>query len=169
MKAHNGIIHVDLDGVLVDLIPCIVNLIGGAFEDLGSDETWNRLRDHPRLFSLPDPMVDAKRLVEGVAEIAWWYDYEVRILTALPWKIQMEHAERDKHEWFVQNFPDHQHWPFHAVSHAEHKQHFAKPTCVLIDDMIRNIDQWRSQGGYGIHHTKAEESLIQLAGFMLTR
>ena len=45
------------------------------------------------------------------------------------------------------------------------KQNFAKvggmPT-ILIDDYIKNINQFRSRGGIGIHHTSTAKTINEL-------
>jgi hypothetical protein len=45
---------------------------------------------------------------------------------------------------------------------AKDKQQFAHANCILIDDMQRNINQWRDSGGVGILHTSAEDTIRQL-------
>ena len=45
------------------------------------------------------------------------------------------------------------------------KQRYAttdgKPN-VLIDDYIKNIKEWESKGGIGVHHTNVSKSIGQL-------
>jgi len=43
------------------------------------------------------------------------------------------------------------------------KQEHAAPNHILIDDYIRNIEQWRAKGGIGIHHTDVNKTLAELA------
>ncbi len=45
------------------------------------------------------------------------------------------------------------------------KQNFAKVggvPCILIDDYIKNISQFRSRGGIGIHHTSTSNTISEL-------
>lgn len=42
------------------------------------------------------------------------------------------------------------------------KQEFAAPNHILIDDYIRNIEQWRAKGGIGIHHTSNATTFAEL-------
>jgi hypothetical protein len=42
------------------------------------------------------------------------------------------------------------------------KQEFSGPNKILIDDLKRNIDQWRARGGIGIHHISVEQTLREL-------
>ena len=48
------------------------------------------------------------------------------------------------------------------LTKAKLKQTFAHPNAILIDDMQRNINQWRNAGGIGILHTSAEDTIRQL-------
>ena len=45
------------------------------------------------------------------------------------------------------------------------KQRFAttdgKPN-VLVDDYIKNIKEWESKGGIGVHHTTVSKSISEL-------
>lgn len=43
------------------------------------------------------------------------------------------------------------------------KQEFSGPNKILIDDLKRNIDQWRARGGIGIHHISVEQTLKELS------
>ena len=45
------------------------------------------------------------------------------------------------------------------------KQNFAKvggSPCILIDDYIKNISQFRARGGIGIHHTSTSKTISEL-------
>jgi hypothetical protein len=48
------------------------------------------------------------------------------------------------------------------LARAKDKQNYACKDCILIDDRPSNIDQWRSQGGIGILHTSASDTIRQL-------
>ena len=45
---------------------------------------------------------------------------------------------------------------------ADKKQNYAKGNRILIDDRPDNIAQWKSQGGIGILHTSAQDTIKQL-------
>ena len=49
-----------------------------------------------------------------------------------------------------------------TLAQAAKKQNYAAPNHILIDDRPSNIDQWRSQGGIGILHTSAADTISQL-------
>ena len=44
----------------------------------------------------------------------------------------------------------------------ENKKNYANANSILIDDMQKNIDQWRAAGGIGILHTSAASTIEQL-------
>lgn len=45
---------------------------------------------------------------------------------------------------------------------ASEKQQYANDHSILIDDMQKNIDQWKSKGGIGILHTNAKDTIKKL-------
>jgi hypothetical protein len=45
---------------------------------------------------------------------------------------------------------------------AKHKKDFASPNSILIDDRKDNIDGWIENGGEGIVHTSAAETIKTL-------
>jgi hypothetical protein len=49
-----------------------------------------------------------------------------------------------------------------VLASAEKKQNYSGTNKILIDDRPDNIDQWRSQGGIGILHTSAQDTIKQL-------
>ena len=48
------------------------------------------------------------------------------------------------------------------LARAADKQKYAAPNHILIDDRASNIEQWKSQGGIGILHTSATDTIKQL-------
>jgi len=48
------------------------------------------------------------------------------------------------------------------LAYAENKKNYANANSILIDDMEKNIDQWRAAGGIGILHTSAASTIAQL-------
>ena len=49
-----------------------------------------------------------------------------------------------------------------TLAQARNKQNYAAPNHILIDDRESNIEQWRSQGGIGILHTSAADTISKL-------
>jgi len=49
-----------------------------------------------------------------------------------------------------------------TLAQAAKKQNYAAPNHILIDDRPSNIEQWKAQGGIGILHTSAADTISQL-------
>ncbi len=49
-----------------------------------------------------------------------------------------------------------------VLASAEKKQNYSGTNKILIDDMERNIQQWRDKGGIGILHTSTADTIKQL-------
>ena len=49
-----------------------------------------------------------------------------------------------------------------TLAQARNKQNYAAPNHILIDDRESNIEQWISQGGIGILHTSAADTISKL-------
>ena len=48
------------------------------------------------------------------------------------------------------------------LAYSYNKKNYADGNSILIDDMKKNIDQWRAAGGIGILHTSAASTIAQL-------
>lgn len=48
------------------------------------------------------------------------------------------------------------------LSPAYLKQEYANENSILIDDRLKNIQEWNSAGGIGIHHTSLSKTLKEL-------
>lgn len=51
----------------------------------------------------------------------------------------------------------------HIVYREEKKNYIGGPEYILVDDYEKNISEWESCGGTGIHFKSAEETLKILA------
>ena len=49
-----------------------------------------------------------------------------------------------------------------TLAQANLKKNYAAPNHILIDDKKSNIDEWRAEGGIGILHTSAADTIQQL-------
>jgi len=68
-----------------------------------------------------------------------------------------------KRLWVKNNIPG---TPLILAS-ADKKQNYSGGNKILIDDRPDNVDQWRSQGGIGILHTNAQNTINQLKQYGL--
>jgi hypothetical protein len=71
---------------------------------------------------------------------------------------QEESSKIGKRVWKKNNLPDAK----MILTPARFKQKYAGENKILIDDMERNIQQWRDKGGIGILHTSAADTIKQL-------
>ena len=143
-------IHLDMDGVLVDLEGTYFNISGNKREDFSSkNDFWRDISKYQDLFAIADPMHDAEILVSALKI----YDVNIEILTAIPLRSTFPTAEQDKENWIKEYFP--YNWKFKIGPHARDKKNHCRPGDILIDDHKPNIDDWIEAGGIGILHTSA--------------
>ena len=152
-------IFIDMDGVIVDFAKGISEMMGSplasdAYGHSEYDERKQELTDKRCFRKLP-PMVDYHELIGYVKH------------TGLPWEIltaagvvNRQLVVWDKNEW-IKEYID----PFVVVTctySGSQKKVFAQKGNVLIDDRQENIDAWESEGGIGILHTSARETIAEL-------
>ena len=149
-------IYCDMDGVLADFEKGVEDLIGGKF----NDDRWYELPDD--FFLTLEPMPDAQRLWGFIGK------YDPFILTAIPRASRgpiSKRAAMDKARFMKRWFGVTQD-RMYPVMRAD-KMRFAKDgrdgrPNLLIDDHSKNIAQFQSAGGIGVHHTSAANSIKQL-------
>ena len=156
VEFDNPQIYCDMDGVLADFEKGVKNMIGGKF----SDARWAELPDD--FFLQLEPMKDAQKLWDFIGK------YDPLILTAVPRSSRgpiaaraTEDKTRFMKRWFGVS-PNR----MYPVMRAD-KMRFAKDgrdgrPNLLIDDHSKNIAQFKSAGGIGVHHTSAANSIKQL-------
>jgi 5'(3')-deoxyribonucleotidase len=156
------IIHLDLDGVIFNMVKRVKELTGKSFEEFSSrQEAWNEINKHQDIFKHLELMPDAEELVNGVTKFAKENGYTVEVLTAIPLMTKFPFASMHKEESVKRHF-GHLGWKFKIGPYAKDKQNHCKPGDILIDDSQMNIDQWNKAGGVGILHTSAKKTLDTL-------
>lgn len=147
-------LYVDLDGVLADFDARIFDLFGMYSDDLKLHPFVhiNHIDAGEGFFASLAKMPDADILWDHVKK------YDPIILTAHGG--QIDSAEQEKRDWVKKYFGDVE---VIAVEKGRDKWKVIDdlPNSVLIDDRSKAIDPWRDNGGIGIHHMSAENSIWQ--------
>lgn len=161
----NGIryLNIDLDGVMPDFYRTARRILGRPYAEMSGAEAWGLLDKVPHLFRDLPPLPDAMELWAGIQAFAEREgDVELRVLSALP-KLtnELRTAPGDKRQW-VRTYLS-EVMPVFLVNGGKAKAQMARPGDILIDDLPRNIDDWRAAGGTGILHTDARSTLRALA------
>jgi hypothetical protein len=137
-------LYCDMDQVLVDFLSGAEKVVGAPFAKSDNKTRWSKISGTKDFWANLDWMPGAKKLYQRVAK------YDTRILSAFSGKDSNSKVPRGK---------------THLVK-REDKKAFAKTKegkpNVLIDDYIKNIQEWESAGGIGIRHTEVSKTLAEL-------
>lgn len=138
----------DMDGFVVDFDRQFQKSMPGVKEE--DDWKWEDLHKlDPNIYLI------APRLNEGFKVLRYldskghedWH-----ILTAIPKRWNWPDVTTHKRAWVNRNIPNIPDDKIRFGPYAQDKQyHCTGQFDVLIDDKIRNIDQWEAMGGTGIH------------------
>jgi hypothetical protein len=148
-------IYCDMDGVLVDFNKRFNELHPWDpvkfVEKNGLNEFWDLIDDKGVGFWVGmDWMEDGK--------ILWEYlkaNHDVELLSS---PSRAENSRLGKRLW-VRN---HKLGAKLNLAYSYNKKKYAAPNHVLIDDRKDNIEGWESEGGIGILHTSAEDTIVKL-------
>ena len=148
-------IYCDMDEVLVALMTGAKKVLGKPFPEVEKTERWKILSNVKDFWANLDWMPGSRRLYDFMSK------YDAHILSA--YSSKDPNSQKGKMKWLQKNakFPRSK---IHLVKRAQ-KQAYAvtngKPN-VLIDDYIKNIKEWESKGGIGIHHTNVPKTINEL-------
>ncbi len=157
-------IYLDLDGVCVNFeegIKKATGITGIGYQD-NPVAFWKKASEVEGFFRKLSPTVPHAVLEDYFKELETCAHYagtEVQILTALPLPTgHLKTAAYDKTHWVHRFlFSD---LVVNCVPNWRYKKIYAAPGNILIDDSLRNIEDWRTvDGAIGIHHTDFESSL----------
>ena len=152
-------LYVDLDGVLVNFEGGVEKLIGGPIHEGNNKKVfWKTIRKMPE-----------DEVVDFWAGLDWTPDgpdlwrsvvkYEPIILSS-PGSSLRELIEKAKTKWIEKNLKPR---PKQVIYERE-KWVYASPQAILIDDMAKQVNPWRENGGIALHHAvgKARETVSKL-------
>ena len=150
------IIYCDLDQVLVAFMKSADKAVGGSFVTAPKDERWKAVQQTKGFWANLDWMPNAKRLYTFIIK------YDVHVLSAFTGRDPT--SKVGKMKWLKKNTKFIRS-KIHLVLRSQ-KQAFAKNVDgepnVLIDDYIKNINEWEAKGGIGIHHTNVGKTITKL-------
>lgn len=158
----------ELPQIYCDMDQVLVNFLGGAnavlqskglpeFPIAGKEEKWEAIKNVPKFWANLEPMPD------GMALWRFIRPYNINILST-PSK-RMPTCRQEKIEWISKHLGKNNVNEIHIVP-REQKQNYAvtidgKPN-ILIDDHLKNINEWVAKGGIGIRHINTMKTISQL-------
>lgn len=148
-------IYSDMDGVITDFDASFMKASDGIRpaeyeKNFGKDGFWELIDGKGVGFWVGMPwMSDGKQYWDYIKEYT-------PILLSSPSRSNT--SRLGKRLWVRNNLPGTK----LILAQAKDKQNYAQKNRILIDDRPSNIEQWRSQGGVGILHTSAADTIKQL-------
>ena len=156
----------DLPSIYCDMDQVLVNLFKGAEKVLGypldqyktpeqKEDRWKRINAVKGFWENLEWMPNAKKLYQSITR------YDAKVLSAYTNKDP--NSKIGKMKWLSKN-TNFKRKDIHLVLRSQ-KQNYAvsdgKPN-VLIDDHPKNIREWESKGGIGVHHTSVSKTMGEL-------
>ena len=158
MKVAKGdlpIIYCDMDEVLCAFMKGAEKAIGSDFVSSDKEKRWSIISNTKNFWANLDWMPGAKRLWNFISK------YDTEILSA--YSKRDGNSRPGKLKWLSKNTKI-KRGKINLVGRSD-KQKYAttngKPN-VLIDDYIKNIQEWEAKGGIGIHHTSVGKTISEL-------
>lgn len=141
IKKYN--LYVDMDGVLADFHKKAEKLIGNPLNKETKKEFWKKLKSLSKeefmdFWENLDWMPNGKKLWTSVAK------YDPIILSSPGFSLASD-IEKAKMKWIDKNL----HPKPNKIIFEVDKTKYANPNSILIDDLSKNIDPWKSKGGVG--------------------
>ena len=129
--------------------------IGGSFASADKEKRWNAINQTKGFWANLEWMPGAKRLWDFISK------YDTEILSAYSGRDPT--SRTGKLKWLSKNTKI-KRGKINLVMRSD-KQKYAttngKPN-ILIDDYIKNINEWEAKGGIGIHHTNVSKSIAEI-------
>ena len=148
-------IYCDLDQVLVNLMKGADEVVGGYFITYDKDERWKMINQTKDFWANLEWMPGSRKLYQFIKR------YDPYVLSA--YSARDPNSQVGKKKWLKKN-TEFKKSRINLVK-REQKQKYAitdgKPN-VLIDDYIKNINEWESKGGIGVHHTNVSKTISDL-------
>ena len=148
-------IYCDMDQVLCNFMKGAEEAIGGDFVTANKDERWNKINQTKGFWANLEWMPGGKRLYVFISR------YNTHILSA--YSARDPNSKNGKMTWLARHtgIPKRN---INLVKRADKKLYAVtdgKPN-ILIDDYIKNINEWQANGGIGVHHTDPRKTIGEL-------
>jgi len=160
-KIHT--IYLDLDGVFVDLQSKIDEIFGAGtqYGDIPAKRFWAEMEKIPHLFNNLDQIPGSRSLFKYIESLQDIYNIEIAILTSIPIATgSLGTAREDKIRWVRRNLSET--IPVITVLGGKNKAKYANPNSILVDDLPRNVELFKAEGGNAILHKDNAETIIKL-------
>ena len=150
-------IYCDMDMVLCDFLKGAEEVLGTSFIKADKTKRWPTISAKKDFWVSLEWMPGSKKMWTFINK------YDAHILSA--YSTKDANSRKGKLEWLRKNAKLTQRSRIHLVL-REDKQKFAmtqdgKPN-LLIDDYIKNINEFKARGGIGIHHTSSSNTIAEL-------
>lgn len=148
-------IYCDLDGVLANFKKKAIEATGIDPDDASKkDEFWKELRSYSnkghKIWKDLELLPDAMELWNFIKP------FNPIICTASG---GFPNAEKEKRAWVSEHLGNPK---VIVVTHSKDKSEHADEQSILIDDLSKSIDPWKSKGGIGILHKSAAGTIKEL-------
>ena len=150
-------IYCDMDMVLCDFLKGAEEVLGTSFIKADKTKRWPTISAKKDFWVSLEWMPGSKKMWTFINK------YDAHILSA--YSTKDANSRKGKLDWLRKNAKLTQRSRIHLVL-REDKQKFAmtqdgKPN-LLIDDYIKNINEFKARGGIGIHHTSSSNTIAEL-------
>lgn len=147
-------IYVDMDGVLSDFNVSFEKIDGRTTKQVekeGDEEFWEHVTKGGLKFWSEMPWTKSGKKL-------WNYvkNKDVAILSSPARRIP--DSIRGKQIWIGKNLGN----PSVIFKRAREKREYANENSILIDDLKKNIQQWKASGGIGILFKNADQAIKEL-------
>tara|TARA_B100000989_G_C19502958_1_gene455099 strand:+ start:1118 stop:1651 length:534 start_codon:yes stop_codon:yes gene_type:complete len=150
-------IYCDMDMVLCDFLKGAEEVLGVPFPKAETGTKWPKISAKKDFWESLEWMPGSKKMWQFISK------YNAHILSA--YSTKDANSYNGKMKWLRKQAKLTQKSRIHLVM-REDKQKFAMTTDgrpnLLIDDYLKNINEWKAKGGIGVHHTFATNTIAQL-------
>lgn len=148
-------IYCDMDQVLCNFLKGAEDAIGGDFRTTDKEDRWAAINQTKDFWANLEWMPGAKRMYQFIEK------YDPYILSAASGRDPT--SKTGKMKWLAKN-TNFKKSRIHLVMRSQKQQYAVTDgkANILIDDYMKNIKEWESKGGIGVHHTDPRKTIGEL-------